>query len=155
MARKRSILPLPLDEIATNPVLMALSAAPYGMALRLIIHYSLTDCRPLPASRAELAHIARAHRVQWAAHGNDITRVLSAVLPQVEAYKRKRDGNRAGLIEASHRSNSTQRLKAMRDKLPSHAAAAGAVITPKRDAIQSNRPAPPGQRDRVRLNDRV
>jgi len=155
MAKTREPYPLPLAEIARNPVLMALPAAAYVMTLRLIIHYSLTECRPLPNSKAELAHIARAHRVQWAQHGEDIKRVLDAVLPAVESYKKKRDGNRAGLLEASARSNSTQRLKALREKRPAHAAVSGAVIVPKRDAIQTVRPAPPGERNRPRLTDRI
>lgn len=152
---KRDPYPLPLAEIARNPVLLSLPAAAYGMALRIVIHYSLTECRPLPSSKSELLHIARAHRVQWAQYGKDIQAVLDAVLPTVEAYKRKRDGNKAGLIEASARSNARRRVKALQDKLPAHNAVQGAVIVPKREGNLPVRPAPPGKRDRPRLIDRI
>jgi uncharacterized protein YdaU (DUF1376 family) len=155
MAARRDIYPIPLQEMWENRAYIALPAAARGMLLTICEHFWKTGCVPLPKDDDQLFAIARAHRPTWRAHKAMILNIFKEIQPGLEAYFRKREGNRAGLIEASARSNSRRRLEALAEKRPSHAVVSGAVLIPKKDAIQSNRPAPPGQRERTRLTDRI
>lgn len=155
MKQPRDLYPLPVNEMFQNRAYVALPAAGRGMLLSLCEHFWKTGCEPLPKDDDQLFAIARAHRPTWRTHKPKILLVFEEIRPGLESYFRKREGNREGLTEASARSNSTRRLNALREKRPVHAAVAGAVITPKRDAIQTTRPAPPGERNRPRLTDRI
>jgi uncharacterized protein YdaU (DUF1376 family) len=125
------------------------------MLLSMLEHYWRTGCAPLPRDEDQLFAIARAHRPTWRRYKPVLLSIFEAVRPGLEAYHRKREGNYAGLIEASARSNSRRALKALQDKRPPHAGIAGAVLTPKKDAIQTSRPAPLSERNRPRLTDKL
>ena len=150
------VYPLPVADLFANRAYIALPAAGRGMILSLTEHFWKTGCKPLPRDDDQLFALARAHRPTWRTHKASILSVFEAIRPGLEAYFRRREGNRAGLIAAAHSSASTRRLKALKDSLAPSPIELGVAPIPKRDAVQAVRPLAPGQRPaRVRLNDRV
>jgi len=117
---------------------MTLPAAGFGMLCRLIFHFILTDCRPIPKDGDNLRGIMRAHRSTWTEHKKDILSVFQDLAPQLEAadkhYKQRREAVKA----MGEKGRAVQRLRALSNKPPRpNADAALAITAPKRE-----RPAP-------------
>jgi hypothetical protein len=158
---RRTLDPLPINGLADHPVLMTCPCAVYGIVLRLLIHYQMTRCVPLPDSDHELAHIARAHLPTWRRWKPKILEVIADLTPEIEGQYRKAEGRRKGLRNAAYSSHSTQRLNAMKGDGSSKSVLAQRLqaevaLTPKLDANVSDRPPPIHKRPaRARLRDRV
>lgn len=111
---RRRIYQMPVEILADNQLAMTLPAAAFGMTARLILHFHISGCRPLPIADHELKSIARAHAPTWRHWKPQVMEVVNACLPEIEAYTRKRNGNRQGLSSAGQIANSTKRLNALR-----------------------------------------
>jgi hypothetical protein len=111
---KRKIPPMPVDFYATNPKVLAMNSAAYGAVARLMNHFWLTDCSPLPSSDHALYVLARAHKPTWKANRDDIKAVLRDVMPELAkalALYRSRSSILRGLSE---RGNSARRAEGIR-----------------------------------------
>jgi hypothetical protein len=135
----RALYPMPVNGLFATPDWITLPAAGRGMLMTICEHFWRSDCRPLPRDDDQLFAIARAHRPTWRHHKAQIMAVFEAIRPELEAYWRKREGARRGLVNASHAANSTMRLNALRKASP--LAQADPVIVPTKS--QPLAPTPP------------
>ena len=103
MQARRKIAPFPLEILIDNPDAMALNAAPFGAVVRLVAHFWLTDCRPLPTTDRLLFGLARAHKATWLASRAEINSILADVLPKLIAAREYSNMQRAKLNEARTR----------------------------------------------------
>ena len=91
---KRKTPPLPLESFVAHPKIVGLSTAALGLLTRLVLHYWLTDCAPLPSTDYQLFMLARAHKPTWALAKSDIKAILQDVIPELarsrEVWKHRR-----------------------------------------------------------------
>ncbi len=59
-----------------DPLYRSLPVAAIGMVARLVEHFWITECRPLPIDRDQLHSIARGHKATWARYREDILTVM-------------------------------------------------------------------------------
>lgn len=138
MAR-RKIPPMPIENIAENARLMALPVAGYGMALKLLIHFWLTECRPLPSHDSQLYVLCHAHKATWAQHKAEIKAILNELTP---CLKKAWDIRAAGLTHLKRLSDRGQAVKVARAHAEKRALAGDlfeGAVAPKRD--QANKAA--------------
>lgn len=109
---KRKIAPFPIEIVAVHPAVMAMTCGPYGMLMRILQHWWLSELRELSPSESELMAIARAHKPTWFQHKREIMRVLLEVKPDFEhrynAWKRSRGSilaraSNGGVVAAQRR----------------------------------------------------
>jgi hypothetical protein len=125
-----------LEILAHHPLAMTLPAAGYGMLCRLIFHYILTDCRPLPKISDDLCGIMRAHRPTFNTHRADIMAVFNDLAPQLETADKHYKQRRAAVAAIGEKGRVTQRLRALSNKPPRpNADAALAITAPKRERV--------------------
>ena len=74
---------MPIEFAFTHPLIVGMNSAAYGAAFRLIHHFWVTDCQPLPESDYAKFLIARAHKPTWAANRAAIQELLSELLPEL------------------------------------------------------------------------
>jgi len=141
---KRRIPPFALEILAHHPLAMTLPAAGFGMLCRLIFHFILTDCRPIPKDGDNLRGIMRCHRSTWTEHKTDIMAIFHDLAPQLEAADRLHKQRIQRVKELGEKGNVSRRLRAITDK-PTRppADAALAVTAPKRDRTTAARPTTP------------
>lgn len=84
MAKRQAKAGFPLEIVAQNPRVMCLPAAGCGILFRLVSHFWLSECRPLPDSNDELFSIARAHRPTWIHWRGEIMSIFNEVAPPIE-----------------------------------------------------------------------
>jgi hypothetical protein len=118
MTKRRSLYPMPVDELFRHPKYVALPVAGRGMLLSALEHFWRSDCAPLPTNDDGLFAIVRAHRSTWRHHKDAIMLIFNDVKPGLEAYHRKREGNQEGFRIAGYRTASTRRLNASKQSLP-------------------------------------
>jgi hypothetical protein len=80
---KRKIPPLPVEFFATHPKILRLNTAGYGALWRLILHFWMTDCAPLPDSDHQRFLLARAHQPTWAVVRDEIREILDEICPEL------------------------------------------------------------------------
>lgn len=78
-------------------------AAGFGMLMRLIIHYWMSDCAPLPTNGAELRAIARVHLPTWKQWGDTVSEIFTDLQPELVDYHAKRLRNKEQLKRLSAR----------------------------------------------------
>jgi hypothetical protein len=96
-ATRREPWPLPIATLFTDPAWRSWSCAARGMAISILEHYWMTECRPLPTDRNQLFAIARGHPRTWRAYRDEIMRLVTECLPDLDAYRRQRLAAREGL----------------------------------------------------------
>jgi len=127
---------MPIHLVHEHPGALALNSAAFGMLMRLVSHYWLTEGRPLPVTDHGLHVIARAHKPTWYEHRDTIKTILSELIPQFERAREAREAQFEGLARLRDRSASTRRLATVTRK--AHAAPdSSPVVVPKRK--QANR----------------
>jgi hypothetical protein len=135
MVRRLNPAPVPLHIIFDDTRSLSLNSAATGALIRLVWHYWLTDCAPLPRSDHALYQIARAHKPTWYQHREAIKAILADALPALERAKERREN----MVE------SMNRLRAKSHSLRSLATAA-------RKANVATDPAPVVQPKRKQAN---
>ena len=132
-------LPAFAFEMLTNhPLALTLPAAAFGMLCRLVFHYIMTECRPIPPDGDNLRGIMRAHRSTWTEHKKDILSVFQDLAPKLEHANQSYQNRLANVRELGKRGNVTTRLKAHGKKQAQpNADSTLAITAPKRE-----RPAP-------------
>ena len=130
-------LPAFAFEMLTNhPLALTLPAAAFGMLCRLIFHYIMTECRPIPPDGDNLRGIMRCHRSTWTEHKTDILAVFQDLAPKLQEADRLYKQRRAAVTAAGETGRAVQRLRALSNKPPRpNADAALAVTAPKRNHV--------------------
>jgi uncharacterized protein YdaU (DUF1376 family) len=128
-------LPAFAFEMLTNhPLALTLPAAAFGMLCRLIFHYIMTECRPIPPDGDNLRGIMRCHRSTWTEHKTDILAVFQDLAPKLEHANQSYQNRLANVRELGKRGNVTTRLKAHGKKQARpNADSALAIRAPKRE----------------------
>ena len=123
-----------LEILAHHPLAMTLPAAAFGMLCRLIFHYIMTECRPIPPDGDNLRGIMRCHRSTWTEHKTDILAVFQDLAPKLQEADRLYKQRRAAVTAAGETGRAVQRLRAL-SKKPTrpNADSALAVTAPKRE----------------------
>ena len=80
---KRKIPPMPVEFFATDPRVLRMGNAELGIFTRLVTHFWLTDCSPLPETDYQRFLLARAHKPTWSAHKNEIREILDEICPEL------------------------------------------------------------------------
>ena len=128
-------LPAFAFEMLTNhPLALTLPAAAFGMLCRLLFHFIMTQCKPLPKDSDDLRGIMRAHRPTWNHHKKEIMLVFNDLAPKLEHANQSYQNRLANVRELGKRGNVTTRLKAHGKKQARpNADSALAVTAPKRE----------------------
>ena len=116
--RSMTKFPMPVERLFYHPEALTLGPAPFGMLTRLLLHFWMTDCRPLPEADYNLRAIARAHPPTWRKHREAILRVFSDLAPDLARHYRARQSRRENLRIASDRSASARRHRAAMARVP-------------------------------------
>lgn len=74
-------------------------AAAYGILNRILDHFWLTDCAPLPQGEGRLFLIGQAHKPTWFAYRDDIMTVLRDVTPEL-IHHREMQRKRSALLNS-------------------------------------------------------
>ena len=110
--------PMPVERLLCHPEALSMGPAPFGMLSRLLLHFWMTDCRPLPQADYNLRAIARAHPPTWRRHRVTIMRVLSDLTPDLARHHGARQSRRENLRIATDRSVASRRHKAAMARVP-------------------------------------
>ena len=130
--------PFAFEMLTNHPLALTLPAAAFGMLCRLIFHYIMTECKPIPPDGDNLRGIMRAHRSTWTEHKKDILSVFQDLAPKLEHANQSYQNRLANVRELGKRGNVTARLKAHGKKQARpNADSTLAITAPKRE-----RPAP-------------
>ena len=138
-------LPAFAFEMLTNhPLALTLPAAAFGMLCRLIFHYIMTECRPIPKEGDNLRGIMRCHRSTWTEHKSDILAVFQDLAPQLQKADQIYKQRIQRVKDLGEKGNVSRRLRAITDKpARPNADSALAVTAPKRERTTTNRPTTP------------
>ena len=140
----KRIPPFALEILAHHPLAMTLPAAGFGMLCRLIFHFILTNCRPIPKTGDDLCGIMRAHRPTFNTHRADIMAIFRELEPELieaeQAYRRRLQR----VKDLGEKGRVSQRLRALKETPPrSKPADPMQIAAPKRAPItQAPRPLP-------------
>lgn len=110
---RRSIDPFPLEAVYDSPLFLILPAAARGMAMNLIWHFWVTDCRPLPAHDAQRFSISQGHSSTWGSHRQEIRAALDAILPELIRRRARRHDKLNKLKRLSQKSAAMARRRAL------------------------------------------
>ena len=125
-----------LEMLTAHPLALTLPSAAFGMLCRLVFHYILTECRPIPPDGDNLRGIMRAHRSTWTEHKTDIMSVFQELAPKLRAADEHHKQRRAAVAAIGEKGRVTQRLRALSNKPPRpNADSALAVTAPKRERV--------------------
>ena len=114
---KRKIPPMPVEFFAIDPRVLRMGNAELGIFTRLVTHFWLTDCSPLPETDYQRFLLARAHKPTWSAHKSEIREILDEICPELAealALYRKRSSILRHLSDrggAAHKAASLKRLQ--------------------------------------------
>ena len=108
---KRKIPPMPVEFFATDPRVLRMGNAELGIFTRLVTHFWLTDCSPLPTVDHQLYVLARGHIATWKANRDDIKAVLQDVIPELKAARELYDKRRSILGQMRDRAMSSATSK--------------------------------------------
>ena len=87
--------------------------AAYGILCRLLDHFWMTDCSPLPENERSLFLLARAHKPTWAIYRDDVRMVLQDVMPELVAARVRQRNRKSILRELTAKGLATKRAKAL------------------------------------------
>ncbi len=126
---------MPIHLVASHPRALALNSAGYGMLMRLVGHYWLTECHPLPTTDHQLLVLARAHKPTWYQERETIKAILADLTPQFQRAYERRIFMRDNLSRLRDKSASVRRLEST-----------------ARKALAATEPAPPVAPKRKQVN---
>jgi uncharacterized protein YdaU (DUF1376 family) len=113
MARRR-IPPMPVESLLDNPLVLTLPCAGYGILVRLLHHFWMTDCAPLPTQTQELQSIARAHGPTWRNWSATILPLVASLSADMARRRELRDVKMTALSNATRaRAAAARALRAM------------------------------------------
>ena len=115
--KRRKIPPMPIEAFALHPKVLAMNSAGYGAVARLLLHFWMTDCAPLPETDYARFLIARAHKPTWATYRADIREILDEVCPELReslALYKSRSSILRGLSERGASARKAKRLEGLR-----------------------------------------
>lgn len=125
---------MPIHLVHEHPGALALNSAAFGMLMRLVSHYWLTEGRPLPTTDHGLHVLARAHKPTWYEHRVAIKAILAELIPQFERARAAREARFANLSRLGDKGISSVRLNAMARKAH-NASVSAPVIAPKQKQV--------------------
>jgi len=149
----RKLYPMPVQTLYEHPAYRAAPAAAVGMLHRLLEHFWLTDCRPLPIAEDQLFAISRAHRPTWRHHKAEILRIFSEIAPDLAAYWTLRQNKATTIRFVSATGGAATQAKAALASVRELAAPAPMPVAPTREPAKPPRPAAPDNRQRPRMTD--
>lgn len=103
---------MPVEIIAHNPRVMRLPAAGLGILTRIILHFWLTECQPLPIDRDELFSVARAHRPTWSVWRDEILSIFNDIAPALTKAHRSYTQRQEALTALGVKGSSVISLRA-------------------------------------------
>ena len=103
----------PLHIVAHHPGALALNSAGFGMLWRIVMHYWLTDCRPLPETDGALFCIARAHKPTWFANRTELKAILADILPELARQAEIRAQKMAQIRRIGQKGHSVMRARTL------------------------------------------
>src|SRR5208337_3141001 len=106
--KRRFVPPMPIADLWFDPRLMALPSAGYGIVRRLLDHFWMTECRPLPISVVDLRAVARANPPTWRAHEATILAILHDFCPELEHQYHVRVKRRSLLAHLAAKGHETR-----------------------------------------------
>jgi len=129
-----------IEILTSHPLALTLPSAAFGMLCRLIFHFILTECRPIPPDGDNLRGIMRAHRSTWTEHKKEIMIVFEELAPLLKKADEHYKQRRAAVTAMGEKGRVSQRLRALANKPPrSQPTEQLAPIAPKRAPVT---PAP-------------
>ena len=123
----RKIPPFPIDLLVLNPIVLTFPAAAFGILARVVIHYWLTDCRPLPTQPDEFNSIGRAQRPTMKQWKPQIMAVFHEIQPELDSRFRAYQNRRANVLRLAETGRTINKLKALSKR---HAAQPPDTLTP-------------------------
>ena len=124
----RKIPPFPIDLLVLNPIVLTFPAAAFGILARVVIHYWLTDCRPLPTQPDELNSIGRAQRPTMKQWKPQIMAVFNEIQPELDKRFSAYQNRRANVLRLAETGRTINKLKALSKR---HAAQPTDTLTPQ------------------------
>ena len=100
---------MPVELIAHHPKALALGNAGFGQLMRLILHFWLTDCAPLPTVDHQLYILTRGHIATWKANRVEIKEILQDVIPVLAKSHARASQHGKWLTELRGRAASAKR----------------------------------------------
>lgn len=150
MTLKRHRIPdMPREYIARHPKVIGMGNGAYGALTRLLDHFWLTDCAPLPTTERQLFMLARAHQATWKDNYADIVEVLRDVIPQLAHHREIQRKRRSVLQDLTDRAVARTRSKALEKSMRLHTSSvevARPVIAERNRAPTPAAPAAPSIR---------
>jgi hypothetical protein len=140
--REKGVAPFPIDLLARHSAALALPSAGFGMVTRLLIHYWLTDCRPLPKGIADLCAIARAHKPTFSNHRQDIMLIINDLAPILKIRHESYWQRRNNLSALANTTNAKRALRRAEKMATQQAQGMPAPQAPKRAPIGDKRAMP-------------
>ena len=134
MTKIRKIPPFPIELLAIHPLVLTFPAAAFGILCRIVIHYWLTDCRPLPIQPDEFNSIARAQRPTMRQWKPQILAVFNEIQPELDSRFRAYQNRRANVIRLGQTGNAIRQLKAIGKRAADQPTDTLTPQTPKRAA---------------------
>jgi uncharacterized protein YdaU (DUF1376 family) len=105
-----------VEILAFHPRAMTLPSAAYGSLCRIVDHYWLTDCAPLPTQNDELAAIARAHRPTWTHHKAEVLSIFDDITAELRVHRERRLKTLASLKQIGAKGVAGVRERAARQR---------------------------------------
>jgi hypothetical protein len=112
---------MPVEFFATHPQIIGLNTAALGTLWRLLLHFWMTDCAPLPDTDYALFLLSRSHKPTWASYKAEIREILADVTPELAealALYRKRSSILRHLSDRGHSIQRATRVKADQKVMP-------------------------------------
>ena len=111
---------MPIEFLHDDPRVIGLSAAAYGMLTRLLHHFWLTDCSPLPKDQQTLFVLSRAHKATWAQYRDDIRAILADAVPILMSAHERREHRLNNLKAMGVKGGSIIHLRSLQKKARAH-----------------------------------
>ena len=125
MPKQHRVPDMPREYIVRHPKVIGLNTAAYGILCRLLDHFWITDCAPLPEVEGALFLLARANRPTWSAHLPVIKEILQDVIPELLAARVRQRERRSILLSLSEKGNASRRAQRLKKRIN-----AAPVMTP-------------------------
>src|SRR5208283_5241445 len=109
---RRMLYPIPLVDVFDDPRVIALPPAGLGMLIRLLWHFWLTGCQPLPEADGLLFVLAQAQRPTWKAYKDTILAVCRDYTPRLAHAFEERSRKRIHMKLLSDRGAAKRSLQA-------------------------------------------
>jgi hypothetical protein len=116
---KRAKIPPLIAAFALNPEILAMPSTQVGAILRLLVHWFMTDCQPLPSTNQEMRAIARCHDVTWNKYRDDIVRVFGELQAFLMSEEARRQANYAHLTNMRDKGIATKKIRAYQKRIDS------------------------------------